>query len=408
MIITSTEPSALDVSRRRLRGATGTLDAAITIGTPSEIASKEPAEVGMPDYDMLIVDEASRMPMHLALTLIGRARSIVIIGDERQMRPDEEGETLLDAARRLDLPRTSLRFHYRSKQRTLISPSNLIAYGMSLRTVPTPEIAASNGLQIAYVQGNTQQTTNGTTNNQEATAIIDHLRFWQSNRNPGSVGLITTNLTQMDLLRRSIQDQLSKQEIARLNPKEHEPFFVRSLHEVQGEERDNIIISMVYDGKQGYGKFGFFESRSGLEALNVMLSRSRSSMSIFTSYRTGQKIGETYTKGRILFETLGRILDITAFTETRQLTPRIFQEVGRRLSMKVDHLGVVLGFRFGDDTRYRAGVIMPNEDLAPDHRLAIAHQLEAVGWKTAVITEVEAKTNITQTTDLIRRILASA
>lgn len=97
--------------------------------------------------------------------------------------------------------------------------------------------------------------------------------------NPGeSLGVATFSVSQ----RRAIQDELEA--LRRLNPDTEaffhshasEAFFVKNLENVQGDERDVIMISVGYaKNAQGYMamRFGPLGSEGGERRLNVPISR---------------------------------------------------------------------------------------------------------------------------------------
>ncbi|MEF1338607.1 DUF3320 domain-containing protein, partial [Vibrio rotiferianus] len=69
---------------------------------------------------------------------------------------------------------------------------------------------------------------------------------------------------------------------------EGEDFFVKNLENVQGDERDTIYISIGY-GKTGEGRlpmsFGPLNSEGGERRLNVLISRARMCMEVFSNFK---------------------------------------------------------------------------------------------------------------------------
>jgi len=76
-----------------------------------------------------------------------------------------------------------------------------------------------------------------------------------------------------------------------------EPFFVKNLENVQGDERDVIFISVTYakgpDGRLRYN-FGPLNSANGWRRLNVLTTRARRRMRVFASIK-GDEIRPTAT-----------------------------------------------------------------------------------------------------------------
>jgi very-short-patch-repair endonuclease len=80
-----------------------------------------------------------------------------------------------------------------------------------------------------------------------------------------------------------------------------ESFFVKNLESVQGDERDAIFISTVYGpDKNGavMQRFGPINQAEGHKRLNVLFSRAKKNMVIFTSLNpTDIKVSNTSGKG---------------------------------------------------------------------------------------------------------------
>ncbi len=399
-ILTSTETSALDVARRRLKELG--IESKVTIGTPAEIASSPPPTVGVPDYDLVMIDECSRMPLAVALPLLTRARAVVLIGDDRQLRPDEPGETVLDRATSLALPRTTLRFHYRSQDRSLITPSNIMAYGSALRTAPSPKLKPTDGLRmIDLPEGRTVSTHQGAANPIEAQAIIDKIAALRSAEDQRSIGIITANLAQKDMILKMLGKTVR-------STGSIEPLFVRTVQQSQGEERDIILISTVYDGRDKRDSFGLFDDERSVERLNVMLSRSRSEMWIYTSFRRSTpRMKSPPGRGRITFEGMRMILDVMTQAELRLATPTVLHETAKRLGMSVDNLGIVYGFRYAGADTYRIGLVL-TDAKSEEHWSAIEIQLRSIGWTTTRMTENDLRIRPASAASQIQAAIAAA
>ncbi|MBF4391442.1 DNA2/NAM7 family helicase, partial [Vibrio anguillarum] len=72
---------------------------------------------------------------------------------------------------------------------------------------------------------------------------------------------------------------------------EGEDFFVKNLENVQGDERDTIFISIGY-GKTNEGRlpmsFGPLNSEGGERRLNVLISRARMCMEVFSNFKSDE------------------------------------------------------------------------------------------------------------------------
>src|ERR1019366_4430859 len=66
-----------------------------------------------------------------------------------------------------------------------------------------------------------------------------------------------------------------------------EPFFVKNLERVQGNERDTIILTIGYgksaDGRMLY-RFGPVNNEGGERRLNVAITRARARMTVVSSF----------------------------------------------------------------------------------------------------------------------------
>jgi superfamily I DNA and/or RNA helicase len=223
------------------------------------------------------VDEASQIEPIDALGAIARVDQIVVVGDERQLPPtrffakltsdiddqDEEydsfaardAESILDLCLAKGVPHRMLNWHYRSRHQSLIAVSNREFYEDRLFIVPSPyDAVAGMGLkfhhlpQAQYDRGGTR--TNPVEAKTIADAVMSHVR-----QNPNqSLGVATFSVAQrqaimkeLELLRRAhleLEDFFSREST--------EPFFVKNLENIQGDERDVIFISVGY-GKNASG-----------------------------------------------------------------------------------------------------------------------------------------------------------
>lgn len=86
-----------------------------------------------------------------------------------------------------------------------------------------------------------------------------------------------------------------------------EPFFVKNLESVQGDERDVILVSIGY-GKTADGyvahNFGPLNGDRGERRLNVLMTRARLRCEVFTNLRHGDiDLGRTQAKGVAILKT---------------------------------------------------------------------------------------------------------
>jgi very-short-patch-repair endonuclease len=183
-----------------------------------------------------------------------------------------------------------LRWHYRSKHQSLIAVSNKQFYDSRLFIVPSPYDAAPGiGLKFTHLphavfdRGGT--STNPIEAKEVAKAVIRHAK-----EHPElSLGVGAFSIKQkqaimdeVETLRRAHPDTESFFTQAHRD----EPFFVKNLENIQGDERDVIFISVGYGRNQsGFMamSFGPVGSEGGERRLNVLISRAKRKCEIFSS-----------------------------------------------------------------------------------------------------------------------------
>lgn len=267
-------------------------------------------EPGAVEFDLLVIDEASQIQPVDALGAIARCKQAVVVGDDRQLPPtrffdkviagteDEEDdgtagvadvESVLGLCVSKGLPQRMLRWHYRSRHQSLIAVSNSEFYDNRLYIVPSPYTQqAGMGLRFNHLPHATFDSGNTTINAEEAKAVAEAVIRHAREHPDLSLGVASFSSKQ----RRAVVDELER--LRRLNPDVEgfftahpaEPFFVKNLENVQGDERDVIFISVGY-GKnpQGYMamRFGPLSSEGGERRLNVLISRAKRRCEVFAS-----------------------------------------------------------------------------------------------------------------------------
>lgn len=321
---------------------------------------------GAVDFDIVIMDEASQVPPEDAWGAIARGKQIVIVGDPKQMPPssffenaasdDEEDEeevkpngesqitlpkghqqeSVLKAAE-ASLPQVWLNWHYRSLHQGLIAPANFLSYDRRLVLFPSSHIAHKHlGVRHTYVAEGVA-TTGQVINSVEANAIVNHLvelaeEFAQPvhkrQKSPRSVGIIAMNSHQQEAIKdlidaRRNQDPFFDQNLALLESHPGEPFFVRNLENVQGDERDVIIISTTYgphvQGGAPTQHFNPINKDGGERRWNVLITRAKWRMEVFTSLRstqlTSQQLGVQHMRAFLEYCESGRLTEKGIQTE---------------------------------------------------------------------------------------------
>ena len=325
--------------RKLLKDAGSVVQAIKPVFMMSPLSVAQFLEPGAVEFDLLVIDEASQVQPVDALGAFARARQHVVVGDSRQLPPtrffsrltsndsdedrpeDADGdapaaaqakdvESILGLCCARGLPETMLRWHYRSRHQSLIAVSNREFYEDKLFIVPSPYLAESGlGLRFRFVPGGTYDRGGSSTNRVEAKAvcqaIVEHAR-----QHPKlSLGVAAFSVKQrqaildeLELLRRQYPDI---EGFFHAHP--HEPFFVKNLENIQGDERDAIFISVGY-GPDSSGflamNFGPLSSEGGERRLNVLISRAKQRCEVFASLHAADiDLGRAPGRGVRAFKT---------------------------------------------------------------------------------------------------------
>jgi very-short-patch-repair endonuclease len=273
-------------------------------------------EPGAVTFDLLVIDEASQVRPVDALGAIARCRQIVVVGDERQLPPtaffskltsdeddDDDDDDSDEGSHRVGrigsilglcsvsgVPERMLRWHYRSRHDSLIAVSNREFYDYRLFIVPSPDASRSDmGLRFHHLPQGTFDIGGTRSNRVEAKAVAERVIEHARHGSNLSLGVAAFSAAQ----RRAIMDEL---EVLRRQSEEteefftsahpNEPFFVKNLENVQGDERDVIFISVGY-GRNQQGRmlmrFPTLGSDGGERRLNVLITRARQRCEVFSS-----------------------------------------------------------------------------------------------------------------------------
>ncbi len=282
-------------------------------------------------FDIVIFDEASQIFPEDAIGAIYRAKQLVVVGDSKQMPPsnffnssvdanyDEDAdiddvtdfESILDLCSAA-LPQLSLKWHYRSRYEQLITFSNKNFYNNTLVTFPSSATDHQGiGVDYYHVEGLFDRKSH--TNRAEAEFIVD-LVYKNIEKYPNrSLGVVAFSVAQQDLIEKLIykkrQDDSSKEWFFKRDSDTREPFFVKNLETVQGDERDTIIFSVAY-GKDIQGRllhnFGPLNRAGGERRLNVAVTRAKENVQLVSSmHATDIDLNRTSAEGaRLLREYL--------------------------------------------------------------------------------------------------------
>ncbi|MBM7808347.1 hypothetical protein JOD57_004184 [Geodermatophilus bullaregiensis] len=284
---------------------------------PDSVARFLPARAGQ--FDLVVFDEASQIRVADAVGALGRARAAVVVGDSRQLPPTssagpaastdddladlpgtagEDDESLLSACVQARVPRHWLSWHYRSQDESLIAFSNAHYYGNRLASFPAPAHGrpsadvGGRGITLVRVDGTFHRAGAGRllrTNPMEAKAVVAEVRrrFAASTDAVPSIGVVTFNAQQRAYVESLLRDAGDERLVAALDRTDGEGLFVKNLEDVQGDERDVVLLSTAFSpDDRGVLPltFGPLNRVGGERRLNVAITRARRQVVVFSSF----------------------------------------------------------------------------------------------------------------------------
>jgi hypothetical protein len=195
-------------------------------------------------------------------------------------------ESILGLCNARGIPRAMLRWHYRSRHESLIATSNAEFYENRLLVLPSPRPrSAALGLSLLRVDG-AWETGEGI-NRAEAEAVAQAV-MRHAKETPGdTLGVAAFSIKQRDAIMDAIEAARRADPSADAFFADHaeEPFFVKNLENVQGDERDAIMISVGYgrdkDGRLAM-RFGPLSADGGERRLNVLITRAKKRCIVFS------------------------------------------------------------------------------------------------------------------------------
>lgn len=424
-------------------------------------------------FDVVIFDEASQITLEEAVPSIFRAPQAIVVGDEMQLPPtdffsakadgaDDEGVMLSENGKvyEYDLSSNSflnhaarnlasrmLGWHYRSRSESLISFSNWAFYDAKLLTVPeiaaaiaarpeivakTPEDAQSNASCLQDRPISFHLMSHGVYDNRknatEAHYIAHLVQGMLAKEKHPSIGIVAFSEAQQSEIEQALSrlaeedeafaDKL-EEEYERQIDGQYAGLLIKNLENIQGDERDVVILSVCYGPDPG-GKmrmnFGPINQSGGEKRLNVAFSRAKHHMAVVSSiksaaitndYNDGANCLKSYlqyaeacSKGdadsakRILRElAIWRDLEQThdkPSSATVNQIAKALEERGYAVSVGVgmSHFRCDIAARRHGEQTYRLGILVDTEthyqqqDLL-EREMMRPQLLNAFGWKIA-------------------------
>ncbi|MCP4179702.1 MAG: DUF4011 domain-containing protein [bacterium] len=290
-------------------------------------------------FDVVIIDEASQVYCEHALGAIARSKQAIIVGDSNQLPPTpffrketgiekledlyavDESDSVLQLASDNFSSNVGLKWHYRSNHESLINFSNHEFYKNKLLLFPSPYSKhPSYGLKFKYIPTHGYNSGQNVPEAREVVKnIIEHYQYTPKH----SLGVATINKEQRNLIEDLLDEELLNYPTIRKYIESRnvsEPFFIKNLENVQGDERDVIFVSVTYGPNLTTGKtssnFGPINNTSGWKRLNVLFTRSKNKMIVFSSMKSSDinlsnssSYGARVFKNYLHFAETGIILD---------------------------------------------------------------------------------------------------
>ena len=278
--------------------------------SPLQVAEMIPAGTHL--FDVVIFDEASQIPPAEAICTLARAGQAVVAGDDRQLPPtnffrsqelgeDDDAaqdtapaltaniESILDVVKALPIKEQMLRWHYRSRDGRLIAFSNNNIYGESMTVFPGTAQESPltfHRLDLPSIPGKSTRS-HPVEVERVVDIILDHARLHPNE----SLGVIAFGSHHADNIEEGLRRRLSGENDRSLDEffsvARTEPFFVKNIERVQGDERDVVVLSIGYH-KAANGtlphRFGPLNQEGGERRLNVAITRARSRIHLVAGF----------------------------------------------------------------------------------------------------------------------------
>ena len=260
-------------------------------------------------FDLVIFDEASQVLPEDAVAAIVRGKQLVVAGDKHQLpptqffvdtSPDDETEneqdhsdqsvfeSLLDQISSVMPYDWMLEWHYRSRDEALIAFANQEIYQNRLHTFPSP-FAKGHAFRFIEIPWSPDFGQPNEMVNNEVNKVVELILEHAREQPNVSLGVITMGVKHRDRIDNQLHSQIREDPTFRdfFSPEKPERFFIKSIEQVQGDERDAIILTVGYtkdlSGKLQY-HFGPINEQGGERRLNVATTRARQLMTVVASF----------------------------------------------------------------------------------------------------------------------------
>ena len=287
---------------------------ALSVRNVFPLFTKDAPENAQEIFDTVIIDEAGQTLLTYSIPLYLRGKHFVSVGDSAQLSPivnkieDKEIEKLfenlppylsyrcstMETFEEIDETNPDerrLREHFRCRERIIKFCDELMNYKLIVNTkdepyqpkLPFPEELRkifNKPLTFINVRGKTIRIKKSRKNEEEAHFIAEFLTSLAKYTNPEDLAVITPYREQVSLIERILSDKLKGIKFA-----------IGTVHRLQGDERDIVLISSV-DSKEEYFKNSPLWAKR--ELLNVAISRAKKNLFLIGNSEVIEALGENY------------------------------------------------------------------------------------------------------------------
>ena len=295
--------------RQLIQRAGGTLLDIMPCWMMSPFSVAQVLKPGTIIFDLVVMDEASQILPEYAIGALARGKQAVIVGDPNQLPPtpffksvandsDEDESEDYDEIDKQEsileyfsskIPQRQLNWHYRSQHESLILFSNREFYNDELVVFPSPNPKDKNlGIKFQYIDNG--YFVNGR-NIEEAKVVAKEIIQHTKLHPDDSLGVVAMNNAQKECIENFLEKYSNSYDVQldELINRPKDGLFIKNLENVQGDERDVIFISFTYGKDKDSGKvmqrFGPINQAKGWRRLNVLFTRARKRMHVFSSMR---------------------------------------------------------------------------------------------------------------------------
>lgn len=266
-------------------------------------------------FDYAILDESSQMFLEVGLPILYLSKIKVLAGDPEQMQPSrwfstrddnesdedviENADSILDYSFDKGVHQIMLNQNFRSSTAALMSFSAKKFYESKLEVIDKIRRDKTDSIVVKSVNGKWENSVNKV----EANVTIEITL--QESKNYEKIIILTFNSAQRQLIEKMIIE--TEPELCALI--ESENLAVRNIENIQGDEADLVIISVVYDETTNIGSTYVAKPGFGKSALNVAVSRAKEKIIVIKSV-TSSTIKTANSEDFLVFKDWLQFLDM--------------------------------------------------------------------------------------------------